>query len=647
MTFQPDPNQTIRMDDNEYRFTEHPAAPGVAYGQEGRAGTVYQLQNNQGAALAIKVFKPRFRLPSLVSQAEKIRGFASLPALAVCDRTVITPLRYGSLLRSEPDLLYAVMMPWVDGSTWQEILLGHTPQPAEEALALARRVTHALVVMEEHGISHGDLSGANLIVQRDAVQLVDLEGMYVPGLQQPEALPSGSLGYAHGSMRQGVWSPLSDRFAGAIMLAEILGSVDEEFFTAGWGESYFPPEEMQADGSRVDTLTGILTRRWGAGVASLFQRAWQSASMQECPSFGEWLVSLPDAALRPVELPALPVKPVQEIPPTIEEKPVAPPLTGAVQRLFEAANQKRAAGDHEGANRLYRALLDLPELTGGQRREVEALLGEAAPPPPTPTPVPASPSPRMNWKWLGFIGGGIITLVAVLLLLPRLLPPAVEVPAFTPSDLAPVAAPATVTLAPQATATPLPPTITATLPLPTEDLGPTQTLVAVQTLAAQTGYLAYAFSPSLEFLAFSNGPKLFLSNPNGDQQTPIFTFTNSSGGSKYCSKEFIYPYNPPAALSSNSYFYLKYYINSIKWDPSSKFIGIWTNSSAEYTCKFENGEVIQGAYPYDEVCYIINAKNPSKIQKYVGCHWIKFYDGYAEFIDYSGNPHPLDLSQMN
>jgi hypothetical protein len=43
MPFQPQVNQELTIDDVTYRIAEHPAAPGIPYGQEGRQAIVYQL----------------------------------------------------------------------------------------------------------------------------------------------------------------------------------------------------------------------------------------------------------------------------------------------------------------------------------------------------------------------------------------------------------------------------------------------------------------------------------------------------------------------------------------------------------------------------------------------------------------------------
>lgn len=79
MTFRPNPGDTINICGSIYRVAEHPAAPGMAYGQTGRRGTVYQIIDESGEAWALKVFQRRFREPRLVGQAERIASFAALP----------------------------------------------------------------------------------------------------------------------------------------------------------------------------------------------------------------------------------------------------------------------------------------------------------------------------------------------------------------------------------------------------------------------------------------------------------------------------------------------------------------------------------------------------------------------------------------
>lgn len=325
MPFRPNVSDTLIIDNVAYRVAEHPSAPGIPYGQEGRQAIVYQLvAGNQRRAL--KVFKPRYQLPALASQAEQLAPLARLPGLGVCQRTVLTARRHGELLRQHPELTYAVLMPWVKGPTWLQVLTERRELSPQQCLTLARALAEVLAGMEEEGVAHCDLSGPNVLLPGltplnppvdggtaggrpvdggteggvsasagtlGGIALVDVEQMYGPELRRPQFLAGGSPGYAHATAPDGLWSAEADRFAGAVLLAEMLAWCDERVHEAAWGESYFAPDEMQAQSHRLHILIDALRERWGAAVSRLFHRTWHSDTLLDCPTFGEWMIALP------------------------------------------------------------------------------------------------------------------------------------------------------------------------------------------------------------------------------------------------------------------------------------------------------------------------------------------------------------------
>ena len=307
MSFQPQINDQIVIDQIEYRVAEHPNAPGMPFGQEGRAATVYQLIPSSaiaGEARALKVFKPRFRVPALFTLKDKLAAFADLPGLPVCRRTVLTPQHHTALLRQYPDLTYAVLMPWIEGPTWWEIIGNKRVLTPVQGLTLARALAHALATLEQHGVAHCDLSAPNVLLpalaphaqSQFSIAFVDVEQLYAPGLDRPAALTSGSLGYAPAHASNDFWRAEADRFAGAILIAEMLAWGDARVRQLAGDESYFAPDEIQRDNPRTQTLIVGLREHWGDRVVELFERAWHSQQLADCPTFGEWMVSLPDAA---------------------------------------------------------------------------------------------------------------------------------------------------------------------------------------------------------------------------------------------------------------------------------------------------------------------------------------------------------------
>jgi len=403
MPFRPNVHDELIINGERYRIAEHPAAPGIPYGQEGRAGIVYCLdltptprpgghppsplpvgegKGGQGGGVrsALKVFKPRFRLPFLVSQADRMAPLAVLPGLRACRRTVLTPSRHADLLRQYPDLTYAVLMPWIEGPTWFDVLMSKNPLSPETSLELARSLAGVLMRMEEQGIAHCDLSAPNvmlpLLAGGTGVELVDLEGLYAPGMTRPQELSSGSAGYAHRQARGGLWGPEADRFAGAVLLAEMLGWCDPQVVQAAWGESYFAPQEMQQDTPRYRTLVAALERRWGSNVARLFERAWRSDSLLDCPTFGEWMVALP---LTPSPQPPSPLpqavegKGVAAQPPGEEVRAAVEP-TAEIRAFMQVARRFEEQNNYQAALEAYRQALELAQADPSLRslaREIE------------------------------------------------------------------------------------------------------------------------------------------------------------------------------------------------------------------------------------------------------------------------------------
>ncbi|MFB9277180.1 hypothetical protein [Cohnella cellulosilytica] len=305
MGFQPEVNAPLIINGQRFAIGQHPNAPTIPYGQEGRQGTVYLLHSeDRRRKKAMKVFRSKFVNPSLVYHTQQIAKFSGVEGLLACERFIVTPQNNTELLREEPDLLYAVVMSWIEGPTWMDMLLNKQKLTRRQSHSAAYALAQALVAMEQRGLSHGDLSAPNVMLPMfgergasvrpiDYVQLIDLEQMYASHLERPEHLPVGSPGYA--SQRHPLtqmWGPYSDRFAGAVLLTEMLGACLDSFFDSTWGESYFAPEETQSYGERYARLVEFIRSEWGEAIVSLFIRAWDSNELSQCPTFGEWMIEL-------------------------------------------------------------------------------------------------------------------------------------------------------------------------------------------------------------------------------------------------------------------------------------------------------------------------------------------------------------------
>jgi len=295
MPFRPQVNDTLQIDGAEYRFTPHPVAKDMPYGQQGRRATVYQVEVNHSTLLALKVFTQSFRSPGIAESASRIRPYAGVPGLQVCARLVVTPEQHAPLLEKHPDLKYACLMPWVMGATWQEVMIESRPLTEVQSLELSFALVRILATMEQKGLAHCDLSGPNIILPglddpafKAPVALVDVEEMYGTTLSRPEKLSAGSPGYAHKAAARGIWNVHADRFAGAIILAEMLCWCDEEIRKQVYGEQFFDPAEIHQDSERYRLIKNTLEKLWGSPLSNLFDRTWYSNTLEECPNFIEW-----------------------------------------------------------------------------------------------------------------------------------------------------------------------------------------------------------------------------------------------------------------------------------------------------------------------------------------------------------------------
>lgn len=363
-------------------------------------GVPLAVRPDPAASRALKVFKSRFRVPRLVEVSERLAPFAELPGLRVCARRVLTPQEHRDLLASEPELVYAALMPWIEGRTWMEHLLERVLLAPEQALALAGSFLDVMARLEQRGIAHCDLSGPNVaVVDGPAVELLDVEQLHGPGLDPPEDMFAGSPGYAHRNLGDAAWSEVSDRFSGAILAAEMLAWCDPVMAEAASSESFFDPGELHVDSQRFRHLCGFLESRWGAGVARLLERAWLSESPADCPTFGEWLVALPSPGRSwspppeppPVEEPA--PEPFVPVAPAVAADPM--PMVPAPPQM-ERARLLEEAGDAAGALAAYRDALAAVPADSAVGRELALIVGQleatAAPRVPEPAPAPA-PAP--------------------------------------------------------------------------------------------------------------------------------------------------------------------------------------------------------------------------------------------------------------
>ncbi len=307
--FDPQINQSITIDKEVYLFMEHPNALNMAYAQEGKKALVYKIKQKIGGKyFALKVFKPIHQDPKLVSISDSLVQFGNIEGMKVCKRTCITPKNNPELIKNFPELNYSLLMPWAEGKTWFDILQTKEEIPLETSLKIASKLLELLVTLERNGYAHCDISSANLILdceiknnkiifqENPQVELIDVEDMFGPNFSDPNTYPLGTDGYHHKTSRiapKGQWCKEGDRFAAAIILAELMCWSDLNFRNKASNESYFSLDDLnnKQDISKHQLLTSILNNI-GTPLKTCFETAWNSNNLSYCPSITEWQQAL-------------------------------------------------------------------------------------------------------------------------------------------------------------------------------------------------------------------------------------------------------------------------------------------------------------------------------------------------------------------
>ncbi len=304
----------------EYTFTPHPALPatsGEVYALEGGEATVYQLQQvGSGRLFALKVPKPTYRSARALAVTHALASLAAIPGFAAANRRCLTGESDPALIARWPDLEYALLMPWLLGRSWADLLLDRLASAAytrSHALTLARSLAQSLAQLETLGGAHTDLAGDNLLLSPEVadgsrVELIDLEGVYLPGLPRPPVASQGTLGYrppwlGHMPRRRfgwgarsedDLWGPLGDRYAGAMLLTELLvwceGAV--RLHTPAGAEALFQMQAAHDEHSILLKAIRLALAVWGVPIRDLFHRAWAARRLADCPPLSEWAAAL-------------------------------------------------------------------------------------------------------------------------------------------------------------------------------------------------------------------------------------------------------------------------------------------------------------------------------------------------------------------
>jgi hypothetical protein len=334
--FSPSPSDKLDLFGEEFTVQEHPGALNMAYAQEGSRATTYKIRDQLGEDFALKVFKAQFRDPRQPQIATQLSRYKALQGLRAADRRVV-PADDAS---SKNGLALAVVMPWIQGYTWFDLL--NKPKRTDKclrtevAIHLCWRFLLALRALEDLFASHTDIASGNIIVDMESfeVQLIDLEEMHGPRFTQPAKTTRRTPGYTHNNLDltdDGFWVREGDRLAGAILAAEMLALADPELAPMSHGDSFFDPASIgDARAPRFRQMVDYL-QRLSPRFSQLFEQAWKAATLAACPMIADLADSIePLAKAAPVPIGDPFIGRTEQISSAPPAGPSAPPTSSGV-----------------------------------------------------------------------------------------------------------------------------------------------------------------------------------------------------------------------------------------------------------------------------------------------------------------------------
>lgn len=302
MEFTPQPQTVLTIRGKHYAFVSQTRATDEVFMEKsgGRAG-IYKLHCQETNTIhALKVFKRG--VIDAYDQANFEFFQALLPTMShfawVKQRLFINTTDDAKLIADYPDLKNAIVMPWINlmklDQIREEIISGKIKTTPKKSRHFAQLLAYSLAELERQGVAHGDIASTNILFDwdNDELYIIDIEDMYHASLTKPKNIEKGggTPGYRFDKSFTS-WSPYADRFAGAIMICEILSLVSAECNEYSGEEHYFKQDEIDErfneDSDRYQALYNEIddqNSKW----SQLLDQAWNETHLSKLPTLGEW-----------------------------------------------------------------------------------------------------------------------------------------------------------------------------------------------------------------------------------------------------------------------------------------------------------------------------------------------------------------------
>lgn len=216
---------------------------GMPISASGQNAIVFELQH-RGAPLALRCFtRPQ---PGAAIRYHQLAAFLARRNVEPFVPSVWVPSSLADQGRAWP----VVVMPWVNGVPLNVALEDMLDRP-EELARLTSRWRDVVECLVEAGVAHGDIQCGNVLVSPTLdLNLVDMDGVYVPGMSLPPA-EVGHPNFQHPGRARSHWGAEVDAFSFLVMTVSLAAlAADPRLWRLHNGENLIL---TQQDYLRLDT----------------------------------------------------------------------------------------------------------------------------------------------------------------------------------------------------------------------------------------------------------------------------------------------------------------------------------------------------------------------------------------------------------
>lgn len=295
---------TLTIRGNEYRFVAD--GNDIYINGTGARATVYRIMRiDTQEEFALKVFKEDYQVAYRRENYEYFqRTLPNILAFGwVQQRMLLTEQDDATLIQEFPELRNAIVMPWFDLPQVDQVRQilqrkgGNSLAQTNKCKHFGQLLADTLAQLEQLGIAHGDIASSNVLIDwdRDELYIIDIEDMYHASLEQPittQNTRGGTGGYRF-SDDFSSWQSTADRFAGALLICELLTLSSEECQEISAEESYFHQDNLD-----IRALDGTNDKRFAVLYEELMQvnraacdylkTAWLNTNLANNPTMKQW-----------------------------------------------------------------------------------------------------------------------------------------------------------------------------------------------------------------------------------------------------------------------------------------------------------------------------------------------------------------------